>query len=353
MEENRKILLSGKLSGTRTFTSELEQINEPDDIEQFLLYFSKLNIDIDELKSTNFKYINDDQELLEINEQILASKYISIYPTENFSRLYITIDTKETFAIRLNKVSPAIINTFISKESPTKFSINSFNFIKWCTSKSIEIKNLLDIPTYIKLLTNDVDPFKTAESYLTQYSDYVINSIDNEKNNMMICNFIYVFGNLLSKYIESFELDTVSKLINENSYYEGNTFNNTGNCIINIKYTNVDSAISSITPEIIEKFKNKYYIISPLNRIAPKFKQDVSKLIHEIYAEDLSITILNELYNNNIPVKLNYETNTYIITCKLKNFTNIINILNAIFSEAFFTLFDQSPEIYMECIIKE
>ena len=46
MEENKKILLSGRLSGTRTFTSELEQLDNPDDIEKFLLYFSKLNIDM-------------------------------------------------------------------------------------------------------------------------------------------------------------------------------------------------------------------------------------------------------------------------------------------------------------------
>ena len=186
-----------------------------------------------------------------------------------------------------------------------------------------------------------------------QYTNYVIDNNDNEKNNMMLSNFIYVFGRLLAKYIEDFDLDTVSRLINENSYYEGNTFNNTGNCIINIQYTNVESAISNITPEIVDKFKDKSYIISPLNRIAPKFKQDVSNLIYETYAEDLSITILNELYNNNIPVKLNYETNTYVVTCKFKNFTNIVTILNAIFSEAFLTLFDQTPEMYMECIIKD
>ena len=93
--------------------------------------------------------------------------------------------------------------------------------------------------------------------------------------------------------------------------------------------------------------------MSPLNRIAPKFKQDISTLIYEIYAEDLSITLLNELYNNNIPVKLDEETNKYIITCKFKNFSNIISLLTAIFTETFYTLFEQSPEIHIECFVKE
>lgn len=76
-------------------------------------------------------------------------------------------------------------------------------------------------------------------------------------------------------------------------------------------------------------------------------------LIQEIYSEDLSITILNELYNNNIPVKLDYDTNEYIVTCKYKNFSNVITIINAIFTEAFSTIFDQSPEIKMQCFLKE
>ena len=33
MKDSKKILLSGKLSGTRTYTSELEQIENPDEIE--------------------------------------------------------------------------------------------------------------------------------------------------------------------------------------------------------------------------------------------------------------------------------------------------------------------------------
>lgn len=378
MEETKKILLSGKLSGTRTFSSELEQIENPDNIEKFLLYFSKLKIDLNNInellndindyqsssntvddctienkEENKIIYINDDQDLLEINDLILNSAFISIYYTDNFSRLYITLDSGDTIIIRLNKVSPAIIGLFISKETTIKYAINSFNFIKWCNSNNIDIKNLFDIPTYIKLLTNDVDPFKTVENYLTQYTTYEFDNENNEKNNIAISNFIYIFGQLLSKYVKEFDLSTISKSINENSYFEGNTFNNTGNCIIKIAYTNVDIVIANILEDIVSKYKEKAYIISPLNRIAPKFRQNITNLIHEIFAEDLSITILNELYNNNIPVKLDYETNTYIITCKFKNFANVINLINAIFSETFFTIFEQTPEIHMECTIKE
>ena len=353
MEENKKILLSGKLSGTRTFSSELEKIPEPDEIEKFLLYFSKLKIELTDIPQSNIIYINDDQELLEVHDRVLQSEYISLHTTPNFSRLYITISSLETFVIRLNKVSSAIIGLFISKEKPIKFSLNSFNFIKWCNSKSIDIKNLYDIPTYIKLLTNDIDPFKTNENYITQYTDYVFEENDNEKNNVTICNFIYKFGNILSEYIEKFELSTVSKLINENSYYEGNTFNNTGNCLINIAYTNVENSIKNILESVENKYLNKAYIISPLNRIASKFRYNAKDLIHELYTEDLSITIFYELYNNNIPVKINYSNNSYVITCKYKNFSNIITLLNAIFTETFVTIFDQSPEIHIECIIKE
>lgn len=355
MEENKKILLSGKLSGTRTKTSELEKIENPDNIESFLLYFSKLTINLDNYSQleSNIIYINDDQELLNSLSSIAESKYISIHTIENFSRLYITTDSNFTYIIRLNKVSSAIIGTIISSEKVIKYAINSFNFIKWCNSKSIDIKTLYDIPTYIKLLTNDVDPFKTVENYLTQYTNYTLLESNNEKNNITISTFIYKFGEILSEYISQFDLATVSKLINENSYYEGNSFNNNGNCTIIVEYKNVHTAISNILNEVAEKYADKAYIISPLNRIAPKFKNNPTDLIQEVYSEDLSIAILNELYNNNIPVKLDYETNQYLITCKFKNFSNIITLVNAIFSEAFFTLFEQSPELHIECFIKE
>lgn len=353
MDDNKKILLSGKLSGTRTFTSELEKIENPDEIEQFLLEFSKLKIELPALSTIQSIY--DDQTLSLIIEKIEASHYISLYHTDDFSKLYITIDSQETFILYLQEISPTIIGNFIAKEKPIKFALNAFTFIKWCNHNHIDIKDLLDIPTYIKLLTNDVDPFRNVESYIEQYTDIVLSSKGNqvtmEKNSILKSQFIYCFGTILANYIERFDLATVSRLINENSYYEGNTFNNHGNCQITLRYQNVETAISNIAPEILEKFQDKAYIISPLNRIAPTFRQDRKKLIHEIYAEDLSIAILNELYNNNIPVRL--DDNQYIITCKFKNFSNIIAILQAIFSDAFYTLFDQSPEIHLESIILE
>lgn len=402
MKENKKILLSGKLTGTRTFSSELEQIQNPDNIEKFLLSFSNLKIDIDDsfsedkgnnkdINEENIIHINDDQDLLEVNATILSCKYIGVFHNDDFSKLYLTTDEDKTYIITLNNISPSLISVFISSENTTKYLINSFNFIKWCASKNIEIKSLYDIPTYIKLLTNDVDPFKNVENYLAQYTNYklfdttnnIANSFNtkdkehnedndnkikdtenysnntddiiisvNEKNNILFCNFISKFGAWLSKYIEEFDLSTVNKLINENSYYEGNNFSNNGNCKIIIKYTNIDSAITNISQELFDTYRDKAYIISPLNRIAPKFKHNSQDLIYELFTEDLSITILNELYNNNIPVKLNYETNQYIITCKYKNFSNIITLLNAIFCEAFLAIFDQTPEMHLDCEIK-
>ena len=351
MDDNKKVLLSGKLSGTRTFASELEAIEIPDDIENFLLFFLNLKIDKSDLDPKQVIYIYNDSTFAEVCNLITNSEYISIYNTDDISKLYITTSNMQTYIIDLRSISVSLLGNFISKETPIKYSINSFNFIKWCNFKNIDIKNLYDIPTYIKLLTNNVDPFKTPFDYLTTYTSYTLNN-DTSKNEIAISNFTLKFGNILSEYINKFDLATVSRLINENSYYEGKKINNTGTCTIIFSYKNIDEAISNIEKNISEKYKNKAYIISPLNRIAPKFKQNIASLIYEIYSEDLSTTILNELYNNNIPVKINYETNKYIITCNFNDYLTTLNILISLFTEIFSTLFEQQPEIHFESTIK-
>lgn len=375
MEESKKILLSGRLEGKRSLTTDLEKIENRDDIEQFLYDFSQLKISLAPAQATaegegtlkevsvststsnslppfEVESITEDSNFKEQLPHILESKAIGLYHDSSLTKLYLAIDTGKIFVIPLQKVSPSLVGSILAKETTIKFAINSFLFIKWCNQRALEIKNLLDIPTYIKLLTNDVDPFQSVESYVEQYTNYSMDSLEQENKAFLCSRFIYAFGTLLSHSIEQFELTTVSKLINENSYFEGNTFNNSGSCNLVLSFTNAEAAIQNVVSDVIKKYEDKAYVVSPLNRIAPKFRKHVPTLIADMYAEDLSITILNELYNNNIPVHFDNQTNQYHITCKFKSFSNVVTLLQAIFSEAFFTLLEQTPHIHMECDIQ-
>lgn len=224
IDVNKKAFVSGRLNGTRTFKSDLESIREPDEIEQFFISFVNLKLDFN--TDNEIKLINDDQSFLECLSIIESSKYISIHETPSFSKLYITTDIKKTYILRLNQINESLIASFIAKEHPIKFALNSFSFIKWCSSKQIDIRNIYDIPTCIKILTNNVDPFKSIESYIEDYSNLKLNDNEDEINAIIISNFIYEFGKFLNSYIEKFNLGMVCKLINENSYFEGETFDN-------------------------------------------------------------------------------------------------------------------------------
>lgn len=349
-ELNKIALMSGKLSGKRTFESVLNEKDSLDEIEEFLKEFKNLKINFD--TSNKVVYINDDQDFLEHLEYIEASEYISIYTNEAFSRLYITLDNKKTYIIRINKVSSAIIGKFISKEQPIKFSLNSFNFIKWCVSQNIDMRNIYDIPTYIKILTNEVDPFKSLDDYVGEFTNHRLVNDDDEMNSIIIGNFIYEFGKFLCEYARKFDIDAVCKLINENSYYEAVIQGDTDTCIIKFFYKNLEQAIKDIVEEKEEEFKDKAYVISPLGRIAIKYGHNVKELIDEVYFEDIAITILNELYNNNIHVSLNVE-NVYIVTCKYKNLSNVFGLVTAILNDIFYTMFGQSFEAEIKCEVKE
>lgn len=346
---NKIALMSGKLNGTKTLEYVLENIENPDEVECFLKQFTNLKIIFD--VSNEPIYINDDQDFLEHLNEIENSEYISIYTNENFSRLYITIDMKRTYIIRINKVNSNIIAKFISKEKPVKFSLNSFNFIKWCVAQKIDMRNIYDIPTYIKILTNEVDPFKTIDDYIIQYTNFRLNSDDNEMNSIIIGNFIYEFGKFLNENTKKFGIDSVCKLINENSYYEAIMTKSLDNCTIKFGYLNLKQSIDTIVAEKENEYKDKAYIISPLGRIAIKYGHNVKEVIEELYAEDISITILNELYNNNINVILDEEDN-YVVHCKYKNMNNVFSLITAILDDIFYTMFKQTFEATIKCEVK-
>ena len=347
-EINKIALMSGKLNGTKTIETVLNTKENLDNVELFLkdLISLKLNFDI----SNEPIYINDDQDFLEYLNEIESSEWISLYVNQTFTRLYITIDGSKTFIIRINKVNSNIIGKFISKDSPTKFSLNSFNFIKWCVSQKIDMRNLYDIPTYLKILTNEVDPFKSIDDYISQYTNYELEKEDNEKNSIIIGNFIYEFGKYLNENSKKFNIDSVCKLINENSYYEAIMTNSTDTCKIEFSYSNLKQAIETKINEKEDEYKDKEYIISPLGRIAIKNGHNVNSLIKELYIEDISITILNELYNNNIHVILD-ENDNYIINCKYKNIGSIFTLVIAILDDIFYTMFEHSFQASIKCDI--
>ena len=347
---NKIALMSGKLCGTKTFKGVLDNKERLDEIEEFFKEFINLKLEFD--INNNVIYINDDQDFLEYVNFIESSEYISIYTNDTFTRLYITLDNRSTYIIRINKVSSAIIGKFISKEQPIKFSLNSFNFIKWCVTQNIDMRNIYDIPTYIKILTNEVDPFKTIEDYICEYTSYNLVDDDNERNGIVIGNFIYEFGKFLCANARKFDIDAVCKLINENSYFEAVMKDNMDSCTIKFYYLNLKQAIESVVKDKEEEFKDKEYVISPLGRIAIKYGHNVKELIEEVYFEDISITILNELYNNNIRVSLN-EDNVYIVTCKYKNVNNVFGLITAILNDIFYTMFRQTFEADIRCEVKE
>ena len=72
----------------------------------------------------------------------------------------------------------------------------------------------------------------------------------------------------------------------------------------------------------------------------------------ELYYEDVTILILNQLYNNNIPVQMD-ENNQYIVYCKYKNLNNVFSLITAILNDVFYQMFHQTFEVTIQCEIKE
>lgn len=347
--DNKAAFLSGKLTGTKTLEGELESIQNPDEIEMFLkaLIHAKFTIDYD----NEIIYVNDDEEFTEKFLEIENFDAVSIYVNESFSRLYITAN-KKTYAVRINKINSDLINKFISKEKPIKYALNAFSFVKWCNQKSIDLRNVYDIPTYIKLLTNNVDPFLTHADYMKQYADFDLIEDDNERNAIAIGNFILKFGEYLAEFVEKFELSNVSRIINENSYFEASALLEDGLCKVSFAYMNLQENITELVRKNIKNYEERAYIISPLGRIALKFGSKPEKIMEEVYNSDIELMVLNELYNNNIKVFLR-EENLYEVICKYKSVGSVVNIVTDIMNDIFYTMFERNVDIKLECIVKQ
>ena len=264
MENNKTALISGKLAGTKTLESELSAIENPDIYEKFLKEYYSLKLDIS--KDNEVFYINDEQDFKEKIKELEKSEYMSLCVNNKFSRIYMTTDEKKTYVLRINKIDSMLISDLISGEKPIKFSLNSFPFFKWCNEKNIDIRNIYDIPTYIKILTNDIDVGNSFEYYIEKYTNQNLIEYDNELNNVIIGNFIYEFGKYLESYIEKFELTNLCKIINENSYYESLKYENEADSEIIFSYYELGKIIKEKLQKVKEEYKEKNYYHSPLRK---------------------------------------------------------------------------------------
>lgn len=262
MEQNKKAFLSGKLSGMKTLKNELDLIENPDTYEKFLKEYVNLKFDID--SDNEVIYLNDNQDLKERLNEIELSKYMSLCVNKGFTRIYMTTDQKKTYVLRINKVNPLLISDLISKDTPIKFSLNSFPFFKWCNEKKIDIRNIYDIPTYVKILTNEVDVGKTFEYYINKYTNQKLMEDENELNNVIIGNFIYEFGKYLNNYIEEFDLINMCKIINENAYYESIYIDGEKESEIKFSYYELEEILQDMISKVKVEFENKCYFLSPL-----------------------------------------------------------------------------------------
>ncbi len=347
--ESKAAFLSGKLSGTKTLEGELEAIQNPDEIEMFLKAFIHAKFSVD--YENEIIYVNDDEEFEEKFSELEKFDAVSIYVNESFSRLYITAE-KKTYAVRINKINSDLINKFISKERPIKYALNAFSFVKWCNQKSIDLRNVYDIPTYIKLLTNNVDPFLTHADYLKKYADFDLMEDDNEHNAIAICNFVLKFGEYLSEFVGKFDLSNVSRIINENSYFEASSASEEGGSKVIFSYMNLEENIKEVVKRNAERYAGKAYVISPLGRIALTFGSRAEKIMEEVYNADIELMVLNELYNNNVKVIL-LEENLYQVKCKYKSVGSVVNIVTDIMNDIFYTMFERNVDIKLECVVRQ
>ncbi len=349
MDSTKKPFTSGKLHGTKTFKSTLEEKNDLDNIEKFLLEFETFKIPELHMNYDNIKNIDSDEEF---NELFINESKIGLLFSEDYSEIFISSESKH-YIITTQNISHESLYNIFSNEKIVKYVLNAYTFLKWLGDKEIILKNVFDIPTYIKLLTNQVDPSNDINYYLEKFSN-IKPTNEIEKNSIIISAFILQLGEYLNYYASKFEINTIANLLNQNAYYEVNRLGKkpVGNCVIEVKVSNFEGAINRLSNEILEKFKSKLYFISPLNRIIPKYKTDNEILIKESLIDDFSNTILNELYNDNIPVRYDLDYGIYKIYCKQKNITNIINVLQSTFYEVFYTIFDEVPELNLNCIIK-
>ena len=339
-------IMSGKLKGTRNLISEFNDIKDPDEIEKFLKDFINLSFYI--ASNNEIIEVESEENLNKVFDSLMNETCLSLFPDDSFQKLCITTKNDVTYSIKIQESSIQHINTLISSEKVTKYTLNGFSILKWCHKESIEPKNVVDLLVQIKILTDNVEII-AIEDYVKKY----VKNKDAEENVEKYKGiFIIKFGEYLTDKINEFELASVCKIIGDNSYSEGISQSEENEmCRIILSYAELDNFIKENMNEFLKKYEKKAYIKSPLGRIALKFGNDLEDLVQELCGEDLEINVLSEMYDNNLRVSL-IDDNCYEIVCRYSSFNTVISIVVAIMKDTFYKLFERKSDIKMECLLK-
>lgn len=352
MESKKKMFISGKLSGTRTFKSDLMAIKEPDNIEKFLLDFCDFKLSKDVLITNKITTITTDEQLDKMIEDLKSIEAVGLYVNETEEKIFVSANKDDNYIIEFDDEMRRILQLFFAKPDTNKYIINSYSSLAWFNKNEIEIRSIFDIPTYLKILTNKADPYKKVSDYLKEYTDYTNTIEDDTEKCIKIASFCLYFGQYLGKQCLDFNLSETAKIINENTDFEitkFNKLNENGGTKIELEFNNNDETFEARVETDLKSFKDKAYGITPLNRIVPKYSKDIKEMLKSAYLEDLTLQTLNNLYINNIPAIFDFEKNRYVIRCKAKNLSSIISVVQAVFSEAYSKLFGKMPRFTIEC----
>lgn len=352
MESKKKIFVSGRLSGTRTFKSDLLSIKEPDNVEKFLLDFCNFKLSKDVLMINTITTVTTVEQLDKMINTLQKYESVGLFINELDEKIFVSASSDDNFIVEFDLEMKKALQLFFAKPEINKYIINSFSALSWLSKNEIEIRSLYDIPTYLKILTNRADPYKKPVDYLKEYTDYTYSLEDETQNNMIVACFSLYFGQYLGKQCVDFNLSETAKIINENTDFEITKFNKlnekSGSKIV-LKFNNNEETFENKSTLDVVTYKYKAYGITPLNRIIPKYSKDIKDILKDAYQEDLTLQTLNNLYINNIPAIFDFEKDKYIIGCKAKNISSIISVAQAVFSEAYSKLFGKMPRFSIEC----
>ena len=255
------------MTGKRTLATELQKIAKPDEIEQFLKSLVDLRFEMN--TASQVTKLETKEDLFGTFCVLETEEALGMYYDTSFQNFYLTTKGGSTYEIALSKENRHYLTSLLSSEKTVKYVFQSFSFMKWCHVQGIEPKNVCDILMYLKLLTNQVDLSKDLAEYVQKYAsngEEAKLALETAPESVL-GDFICQFGDFLASITAKLGLESVCKMIHENSYYESELPKEEDSlCQIRFSYVNLGRFLEDYQKDLIQKHSSKAYLKSPLRK---------------------------------------------------------------------------------------